>query len=83
MKSICSPPTAFCLLPTAYCSGRWHTVGGRRHVVGREELVPGVRGRRVRGSPQRTTDHGRLATDNPLLRHVDHEDFLLGRRTPQ
>ena len=25
-----------------------------------------------------TTDHGRLTTNNPLLRHVDHEDFLLG-----
>jgi hypothetical protein len=35
------------------------------------------------GSPQWTTDHGRPTTDNPLLSHVDHEDFLLGRRTPQ
>ena len=52
-------------------------VGGRRYVVRGEEQVPGVRGERVWGSPQRTTDHGRLTTDNPLS-HVDHEDFLLG-----
>jgi hypothetical protein len=29
-------------------------------------------------SLQRTTDHGRPTTDNPLLSHVDHEDFLVG-----
>jgi hypothetical protein len=38
----------------------------------------GVRARRVRGSPRWTTDQGRPTTDNPLLSHVDHEDFLLG-----
>ena len=68
MKSICSPPAAFCLLPTAYCLRPTAVVGGRQGRAGAE--CQGLGGTCARGGDPRLPNllrSGRTLNDGKEL----------------